>query len=1129
MNINNIFQVMLTGFLVLTSTFSCGKNQLIVGYVAISDSLSKEDQAAVNWLERHERFIPVKIHLQNNPSELDNVDIIWAHIPDSSAYENWKDDIQSVSILKSCYDNGAKLLMTGYAALLPYELGIESNKPEINIINVKDNWLFDKKGLHSRMGHPVFDGLFGGAFIWDGYEDQKLPRIGYFGDNFPEKGRTLAVEKSYITIHPKRRLMIEYQSEKGRLLSVGAYVYFSKKNRLQYKMEKFLENSLLYLYGEFDDQKATYWEKIDCKPETFQAAGQEILPSQERDLENLPQTDLILKLDHPQNNFYDVAGRRALVMGKENGGIDEIWVHPFRILRDYQAGIISGDSVMWLKKIPVQVEIRPESFTRIYKTSFGEIKEIIYPSLEKAGAVIHYQANTSGQIQLIIQFRSDLRWMWPYDEFALGGVYYGYDEKLNTLHVKDKSGQFYCIFGADVKPVQQLSGAYGKISFEENTFKGEPTELNQVYHSAIFSLNAENGYCLNYIAAGTNQGREEAADDYRALITRPREEYINLVNHYKNLLDNYLTIESPDEEFNRLWKWTLVGTDRFFVHTPPLGKALVAGFATTGSGWSGGHKNCGRPGYCWYFGRDSEWSGFAIDDYGDFKIVKSQLEFLQKYQDTSGKIIHELSTSGVVHYDAADATPLYVILAAHYLRASGDMAFIQKSWGHLKKAMDFLYSTDTDDDLLIENTNVGHGWVEGGKLWGANTTFYLAGLWAQTLKDAAYIASHLDRNELSEKYNTHAEKVQKILNGDFWNVREKFYHYGKFSDGSYNPEKTVLPAVVMYYNLLDDEKVKDVLKHYAGNGFSTDWGVRILSSKSPLFNPKGYHYGSVWPLFTGWTALAEYEYGNSIQGFSHILNNLYIKNHWALGYVEEVMNGAVYQPSGVCPHQCWSETNILHPAITGMIGWKPNALENTAELKPRFPLHWDKVQVNNLRIGKALIQMQMDRQINETCFTFYLKEGGAVKVLLNPEIPDGMIIDKILVNGQEISLDTSLKRGVLSNPIEFMLAERTNIILKHRKGIGMIPQISRPKPGDTSQGYRIIDMKLEGGSYNVEVEGKSGSTGTFAVKIFDQSIQSIEGASVEKIQENGIVAIKVLFEKSKQEFVKKNIKIKLKR
>ena len=35
----------------------------------------------------------------------------------------------------------------------------------------------------------------------------------------------------------------------------------------------------------------------------------------------------------------------------------------------------------------------------------------------------------------------------------------------------------------------------------------------------------------------------------------------------------------------------------------------------------------------------------------------------------------------------------------------------------------------------------------------------------------------------------------------------------------------------------------------------TDWGARILSNRSALYDPLSYHYGSVWPLFTGWAAM----------------------------------------------------------------------------------------------------------------------------------------------------------------------------------------------------------------------------------------------------------------------------------
>ena len=84
----------------------------------------------------------------------------------------------------------------------------------------------------------------------------------------------------------------------------------------------------------------------------------------------------------------------------------------------------------------------------------------------------------------------------------------------------------------------------------------------------------------------------------------------------------------------------------------------------------------------------------ALDPEGLFGTVRSELELMQRYQDLSGKIFHEISTSGSVHYDASDATPLYIMLAAHYLRASGDTAFIRASWPKIGKAMEYLFDFD---------------------------------------------------------------------------------------------------------------------------------------------------------------------------------------------------------------------------------------------------------------------------------------------------------------------------------------------------------------------------------------------------------------------------------------------------
>ncbi len=1110
-----------------TNPLTAGIPPSTIGYVTIPGGMDREDSSALDWLHRQNGLSVRLLNLENARLDRPGVDAIWVHIPDSVSYARWLPYIRNLKPLLKYYRGGGKMVLTDLAAMLPYAIGIESEEPEIRPTAIHDDWLWDQKGVQGFRGHPVYDGFFGGVFLWDSNVDNVVYRAGYFGNRYPREGKVVGIEKSYVVIDSDSKLMTEYASGGGRVMSVGAFVYFSRPNAKQLHLERFLGNVFTYVLTGEGSIRPTYWLPAENVPREFTVNSEPLVVSGERTLTGAPATELLLTRASPQNEFYDVAGRRALVMGRENGGIDEVWIHPFRVLRDLQAGLLAGDSVQWLKDLPVSIEVRPESFTRSYRTQAGVLKEVIFPSLERGGAIVHFEfPESAGATRLAVTFRSDLRWMWPYDERALGDVYYGCDSTLGALHVKDLSGDFYCVVGGDRRPVGTLAGRYASVGIVGGELRGVPTDANQVYHGSIYEIPAADRV-LNLAIVGTDLGRDAALTDYRALLRDPAGEYRHLVAHYDTLLSTMVTIESPDEEFNRLWKWALVGVDRFLTTTPRLGTALVAGFSTVNRGWDGGHKISGRPGYAWYFGRDSEWSGFAVDDYGDCTTVRHQLEFLQKYQDISGKIFHEVSTSGVVHYDAADATPLYVILAGHYILATGDTEFLRASWGNLQKAMEFLYSTDTDGDLLIENTNVGHGWVEGGKLWPVHTEFYLAGIWGQALSDASWMASLLGKKGLAQRYARDAAFVKKSVDDEFWNASTGFYNFGKLKDGSYNPEPTVLPAPVMYFGWLSDEKALRSLTAFAGAGFTCDWGTRIVSDRSPLFNPTGYHYGSVWPLFTGWTSLAEYEYGRSAQAFPLLVDNMHIKNHWALGYVEEVLNGAVYRPSGVCPHQCWSETNILHPGIYGMIGWRPRAIEHAARLQPRFPLDWKGVTVRNLHVGSSVVDFSMLRERRSTTYRLTLRRGAPVTIDLAPEIPEGMEIIVAAVNGKGVKISDRRFRGALADPLRVRLSDSAEVRLTHAGGVGIVPLVSRPLPGDSTRGARIVSASLNGLDYSVDLEGKSGSIAVFEIVVLDQRVLSVEGASLIGERGNGRMVFSTRFSPSAEGLSRKHVVVRL--
>ena len=241
-------------------------------------------------------------------------------------------------------------------------------------------------------------------------------------------------------------------------------------------------------------------------------------------------------------------------------------------------------------------------------------------------------------------------------------------------------------------------------------------------------------------------------------------------------------------------------------------------------------------------------------------------------------------------------------------------------------------------------------------------------------------------------------------------------------------------GVLMLFGLLDPSRVAAMLDAFASPDFSAEWGVRMLSAWSPLFDPQSYHGGTVWPLFTGWTALAEYAYGRPAQGFAHVMNTLLLYRHHALGFADEVLHGTRFAPRGVCPHQCWSETGALHPILAGLIGFHPDAPHQRLRLEPRLPLHWDTFRVDNLRMGSSRLHLDVQREPSRTTYRLTLVEGPAVEVAFAPEIPRGMKVVQLLVNGTTQPLAGRGPLGLLDPPLAFTLEKKTIIDLRHTGG-----------------------------------------------------------------------------------------------
>src|SRR5207237_10106404 len=100
----------------------------------------------------------------------------------------------------------------------------------------------------------------------------------------------------------------------------------------------------------------------------------------------------------------------------------------------------------------------------------------------------------------------------------------------------------------------------------------------------------------------------------------------------------------------------------------------------------------------------------------------------------------------------------------------------------------------------------------------------------------------------------------------------------------------------MWFGLLDEDKSEAMLSLLADSDHQTDWGMRIISSHDPRYNPGGYHFGSVWPLFTGWASTGEYRYHLALPAFANLQANALLAMAVSLAHVTELHTADYYQP-----------------------------------------------------------------------------------------------------------------------------------------------------------------------------------------------------------------------------------------
>src|SRR5262245_515678 len=423
----------------------------------------------------------------------------------------------------------------------------------------------------------------------------------------------------------------------------------------------------------------------------------------------------------------------------------------------------------------------------------------------------------------------------------------------------------------------------------------------------------------------------------------------------------------------------------------------------------------GIPWYVAPFGRDSLVTAHQMLPFAP-QIAHGTLRFLARHQGTRddaftdqkpGRILHELRQGEMAacreipfipYYGSVDATPLFIMLLAEYLRWTGDLALVTDLEPNFEAALAWL---GADQSYLTYErrspAGLGNqGWKDShdaimhasGEL--ASTPIALAeaqGYKHAALLGAAEIFEALGRGEPA-RLRDQARELHRRFEADFWQDADGFYALALDGEGSPCRVTSSNPAHCLWTGTVDRRRAEPVAARLMASDMFSGWGLRTLSTRTKLYNPMSYHNGSVWPHDTAIAAAGLKRYGQT-EAFLSLTTALFdAALEWDGTRMPELFCGFPRSPGlgptrypVACSPQAWAAGVPFH-LLSAMLGLTPDARENQLSLiEPVLPPWLDWVEIKDLRLGRSTLDFVVSRGSQTAAVELLSRRGDAEVVV----------------------------------------------------------------------------------------------------------------------------------------------------
>ena len=737
------------------------------------------------------------------------------------------------------------------------------------------------RGMQAYGSHPLVEGLAQGSFTWMARDGDVVAGTRFVRPGWPAAG-VIAVDRSYVHLDADEAVAWEYEVATGAIRCVGSHLCLTSGDALLNAQRDVVLRNLLT--ADWGARVRRWWPAASGHhASVVPVPAPRPLPPLDREVVVSPRS----RTDATTPSPWTLGSAHGLATGDAVRGPRDLWLHPLCIVDD---GFVLATSAGELTTVATEVSgIQVQR--RLVDAAGIRWRETMFGAVDGPTWYFEVGPETTSPDAVAVEFRVPLRLAWPMPE----GV-------LRPLRIESR------VQGAVGSIL--VSGSDGQHRVNITVDGVDLLEVVGDDAAPLVRVIARPGTALRMAIRAT------AGDGFSPLAP-PSDALAGAVARVASVSARSVVWNHPDAAFEGAMAWARTRLANFLTHTLSGRRGLAAGYATSRPGW-----NRSRPGYAWFFGRDACWTVDALLALGMFEEARAAITLLAATADVTGKVAHEISMSGVVHYDAADATPLFVRAVGRYARYSGDVDTVRAWWPAVRRALAFVRSCDRDNDGLPENDGVGHGWIEMGPLGGGSVTSYVAACWIDALRETHPVMASLEPGTDTALAEWERAAVSSL---DRLRLPDGRMALHRDAGGRLESELTALAAVPIALDVDRSSSRHEVLRALAHPRFQAPWGLRMLPVDSARYAPRSYHAGAVWPLFTGWAALADAVVGD-LEGALNRLDTIAgLVERRNIGAFDEVLDGDDGSGAGVCSDQAWSAAALVSPMMQGVLGLAPHA------------------------------------------------------------------------------------------------------------------------------------------------------------------------------------------------------------